>query len=272
MTLKALQLLRHLFIRLLNVSPYVKLTINNMDAYVLPDGFGSLEENLFANIYLSPEILSRANTILDLGAHHGSFTLYAIHNAAEGSTIKAVEPNPKAYFLLLMNIKESLGLIKKRSLKIHCLKSAVWSSKSGLRLVPTEWSETHHVNEKTTWEGYPVSTITMHELLRNSARPVVVKMDIEGAEKEIFKDCSWLEGIDYIAVEPHGTKSVIASSLSEHGFKAAIREINLDLALALRWIKVKPAWYGVMMVFYRVITCLANPRVELIVGSRASSG
>ena len=43
-------------------------------------------------------------------------------------------------------------------------------------------------------------------------RPVLVKMDIEEAERDIFlTDCSWLADLDAVLDEPHGegTKDVI---------------------------------------------------------------
>jgi len=52
--------------------------------FILPDSFGAVEENLFYGIYFSGEELSSADTIIDLGAHIGTFTVYAIMNAKRG--------------------------------------------------------------------------------------------------------------------------------------------------------------------------------------------
>jgi len=70
----------------------------------LPDSFGAVEENLFNNIYFNGEELSSADTIIDLGAHIGTFTINAVMNAKRGAKIVAVEPCKRNYTTLLKNI------------------------------------------------------------------------------------------------------------------------------------------------------------------------
>ncbi len=52
-------------------------------------------------------------------------------------------------------------------------------------------------------------------------RPVLVKMDIEEAEREIFlHDTQWLSNVDAVLVEPHGvgTKEIIEKTFCSYGF------------------------------------------------------
>ena len=92
-----------------------------------------------------------------------------------------------------------------------------------------------------TKEGAPlaIQISTIDELLDEypSRGPVLVKMDIEGSEIEIFRDSeTWLERVHAVLVEPHGvgTDELIREKLAQHNF--AIRIVG-EKILGLR-----PPW------------------------------
>ncbi|MGC9149165.1 MAG: hypothetical protein ACP5GI_06975 [Sulfolobales archaeon] len=55
-----------------------------MSLHVFTDGFGSIEENVFDNIYFTDEEIREADSIVDLGAHHCSFTVRSVVRSSPG--------------------------------------------------------------------------------------------------------------------------------------------------------------------------------------------
>lgn len=67
-----------------------------IEIYTLADGYDAVEETLFHNVYFKPHEIRDADTIIDLGAYIGGFTIYATLYAKSGAKIITVEPNPYA--------------------------------------------------------------------------------------------------------------------------------------------------------------------------------
>jgi len=154
-----------------------------LSAYFPPDGFGALEENLLTgeNIYFEVPSIRDADTIIDLGAHAGSFTIFAIWHLRPRARIVAVEPNEKNFRLLLANIEMLKDVIKEKGLYVHALRKAIWIKKGPLGFVDTGWSEGGHVSDATYQRNVAhVNTITLDDVLDLGRGKVVVKMDIEG--------------------------------------------------------------------------------------------
>ena len=168
-------MIHHLHLEL--VSP------RGLSAYFPPDGFGALEENLLTgeNIYFEVPSIRDADTIIDLGAHAGSFTIFAIWHLRPRARIVAVEPNEKNFRLLLANIEMLKDVIKEKGLYVHALRKAIWIKKGPLGFVDTGWSEGGHVSDATYQRNVAhVNTITLDDVLDLGRGKVVVKMDIEG--------------------------------------------------------------------------------------------
>jgi len=80
--------LRSLFLAALNNTfPSVRLLFSGTSLVIPPDGFGAVEENLAYNIYFNRDEIGSADTIIDLGAHVGTFTIWTIIHAKKGTTI-----------------------------------------------------------------------------------------------------------------------------------------------------------------------------------------
>jgi len=119
--------LRQLFIKSLNsLFPEIRLTLpSGYSILSLPDAFDAIEENLAYNFYFNREEIRQADTILDLGAHIGTFSIYTIINARKGAKLIAVEPVKQNYAMLLRNLRLFKELIAKKKLRIYALNKAV---------------------------------------------------------------------------------------------------------------------------------------------------
>jgi len=261
---------RFAFIKGLNTTfSIVRLTTpSGVHIIMLPDSFGAIEENLFCSIYFSGEELASADTIIDLGAHIGSFTVYAILSAKPNARLIAVEPCRRNYSVLLKNISLLKELVAGKKLSIYALNKAVWSEKRRVRISFSEWSETHHVSTNGVEE---VEAVTLDELLDMAKGATVVKMDIEGAEVEVLKKLGRPELISSISIEPHSNDEGLIQILHRQGFAVEAARYRIDPSLALSWLKTKPRRYTSLVAMYRlIVSSIAGPAITIIKGHRCA--
>ena len=149
--------------------------------------------------------LDNCETIVDLGANIGLTSLYF---ARRYPTVKlfAVEPNPDTYQMLTANLR---GLID--SGRCRTLQAAVWGSPKTLVADPSQAPD--HYSAFTTKEASamengetPIAGLPIQKLIDDSSFNEIdlLKVDIEGAEVELFKgDLNWLCRVRTIAIEFH---------------------------------------------------------------------
>lgn len=134
--------------------------------------------------------------IIDAGANNGlSSVLFA--NMFPNAMILAIEPDAGNYKMVTLNAKPYLNIIP-----IH---AALWSSVGTVRLSdPSENEWAYRTSD--TGQGIDVDTVTVSSLIEQYGidRISIFKSDIEGAEKEIFSNCSeWIDRVDSLIVELH---------------------------------------------------------------------
>lgn len=138
--------------------------------------------------------------IIDCGANIGLATLY-FKQVWPNAEVIAIEPDPSIFNCLNDNINNfgcDQGVITKRA--------AVWTHSNGVEFdVEGGFSgqiKSHgHSNVKTT---ITVPSIQLKELIANTSKVDLLKIDIEGAEFEVLKDISiTLEKVDNIFIEYH---------------------------------------------------------------------
>jgi FkbM family methyltransferase len=142
--------------------------------------------------------------IIDAGANVGLTTSFLAGMFPE-ALIVAIEPEPDNFKQLVKNTK-GYG-------NIQCLQAALWASSRslsivegdggawGFRTIPGEAP----IDEATKTLG-TVQGVTIPEIMKMFGRERIgfLKLDIEGAERELFGDArAWIERIDVIAVELH---------------------------------------------------------------------
>jgi FkbM family methyltransferase len=262
---------RNIFMRLLNTTiPYIYLKLKDLHGisiYFPSDAFGALEENLMTkNIYFDSSSIANADTIIDLGAHAGSFTVYAILYSRPGTRIIAVEPDKTNYMYLLANIQLLQNIIGEKKLEILVLNKAVWHKKARLPFNRTSWSEGGHLSEAETFKkGVFVDTITLDELIELSKGRIIVKMDIEGAEMPVLTDSKKLYRVNELAIEAHGDHVFLIKTLKLFRYDCKVLIYKINPQLFKLWLNIKPGIYGFLVALYRVLASSMFPPTVLIV-------
>lgn len=154
-------------------------------------------------------------TMIDLGANIGLASVYFM--SRYNCRVFAVEPNPSTFSVLEKNLSQRRGTA--------CLQGAVWSHAASLE--GNQSAGADHFSMFSTAEsaageiqGYP-----LQEVIRRSgfAQVDLLKIDIEGAERELFKgSLDWLRSIRAIAIEFHdSSRDDIGFDriMAEHGFQ-----------------------------------------------------
>lgn len=145
--------------------------------------------------------LKNAHFILDAGAYIGTSAIY-FSKKYPNAKIIALEPEAENFNLLVQNTKSINNIIP--------LKAALWSRSEIKELkdrntgqwgytISDTFDETHLLNQK-------VNCISIDAILKEYKINVIdlLKMDVEGSEKEILENSSgWIDKVNVISVELH---------------------------------------------------------------------
>jgi len=134
--------------------------------------------------------------IVDAGANIGMASIFFAHKYPQAKII-AVEAEATNFSLLKRNIEPYSQIFP-----IH---AALWCcdgeiNVSGNEKGSDEWGFVTHYGG-----GVPVRSLTMRTLMAEMHLDFIdlLKVDIEGAEKEVFEDCDWIEDIGCLMIETH---------------------------------------------------------------------
>jgi len=161
--------------------------------------------------------------IFDCGSNIGLSVLY-FKTLFPNSKVFAFEPDTENYNLLEKNVH--LNNFK----GVNLFKAAVWIEDTYVNFSATS-SESSHITDDHGQEENKVKAIRLSTQLNSHAKIDFLKLDIEGAEYVVLKDCRHLlSRIQNIFFEYHGkdgdaTKIVeILSILAESGFSIYIED------------------------------------------------
>ncbi|HUY20585.1 MAG TPA: FkbM family methyltransferase [Candidatus Binataceae bacterium] len=179
--------------------------------------FSGMREMYARGVYfVLPDFRVRpGDTVVDLGANVGLFTLLA---ARIGASAIAVEAQ-----------SEFLGEIQANLARNNCHATVLLGlvgAESGVVSRPGGLSGGSHYKDEPP-------RIELNELfaLQHVKQVNFLKIDIEGSEYALFsKNTEWLSRVDKIAMEVHpgfGRLSTITESLSNHGFEFQLRNARL---------------------------------------------
>ncbi len=164
--------------------------------------FGVVREIFGANCYAHKDWLDRSRSFLDLGANEGVFTLYAL-SYDPLNTVVAVEAQPQLAQRLKQNLKLNNYTDRCAS---HC-------------------GFVGDINDQLKDLEHNIAPINMAEIVARLGRIDFLKVDVEGSEFTLFRNCeNWIHNIQFIAMEVHpsaGDPEVLANDLTRLGFVAS---------------------------------------------------
>ncbi len=171
------------------------LRLNSTDPLVWFSVF--IQEDYGSSLPFEPRV------IVDAGAYTGLSAIYFANRYPEAEII-ALEPDPENYRLLTRNV----GAFE-RILPVH---AALWFEDTELTLYRRpegHWASSIHaagLGSGGSKADRPIPAMRIETLMSRFAVPEidVLKVDIEGAEKEVFEHSSaWINRIGAIFIETH---------------------------------------------------------------------
>jgi len=186
-----------LSIRYGNMERYKPVNIRFLNFnFKVPDALSFIWQfkEIFAEEYYRFETASQIPVIFDCGANVGTSCAF-FKKIYPKSRILAFEPNPKIESYLKANIKNnSLN-------SIEVINKAVWVNTNGVELGIDDADTSSIYLEKNKMR---VDSIRLKDYLENEKTVDMLKMDIEGAEIEVLKDCKdSMANVRNIFVELH---------------------------------------------------------------------
>lgn len=162
-------------------------------------------EQIFINRDYNFSITKEPEIIIDAGANIGLASIY-FANQYPNSQVIAIEPELSNFKLLEVNVSPYKNVIP--------LQAALWHRNEEINLIDPglgEWAfMTESKNEELQSEENivrnTVQAITVDRIIDqfNLNRIDILKIDIEGAEKEVFTNpSSWIHKVDTMIVELH---------------------------------------------------------------------
>lgn len=152
---------------------------------------GLIHEEVTTKLF--KEIIKKGDTVIDLGANIGYFTLLASKLVGANGKVFAFEPAPKNFEYLIKNIE--LNDYK----NIVAIQKAVSNHNGKTKLYLSPYDSGHHtINRSDGIEAYrlgragdvvsiDIETVTLDDYLKDKGYKVdVMKIDIEGAEPLAF--------------------------------------------------------------------------------------
>jgi len=193
-------------LRVPNVAHPLHLRAGTSDLYMFEEVF--LDDEYGFETSLDPKL------ILDVGANAGFASVY-FANRFPNARILAVEPDPSNVEILRRNVAPYRN--------VEVIEGAVWYESTTLSL--DDQGDKSGIQVRPGDGG--IRAMTIDELLAHAgaAHIDILKIDIEGAEKELFEHDAALAGkVGVLLIELHdrfkpGCSRAVFSALAQHDFR-----------------------------------------------------
>ena len=159
------------------------------------------DKNVFRQIFITKDynisLKINPKLIIDAGANVGYSSLWFMKKYPNAKII-AIEPEESNYNILKENTK--------RWKKIVPIKAGLWYKKTKLKIINNTEEKWAFQTKEISSKEKGIDTVTIGEILKKSGcdKIDILKMDVEGAEKEIFsKNTEWLKKVKILIIELH---------------------------------------------------------------------
>ncbi len=182
-------------------------------------------EQQYNFIHPNPETVK---WIIDAGANIGLAAVY-FSSKFPNATIISIEPD-----------KDNFELLKKNTSNygnVHCINAALWHREESLTINNKEEKSAGYMVESSSNNTQETLTgITIKKIIDeyNIDNISLLKIDIEGAEKEVFTHSAsqWIEKTNCIVTELHdwlkpGTSKAFFKEMSNHNWTTYIKGENI---------------------------------------------
>jgi len=220
------------------VSFYLKMKTGNWNNFNLkklkhsfsirnnPFDFATLEEVILKEDY-NLNINFNPSTIIDGGANIGLTSVF-FANKYPQANIVAVEPEEGNFEMLKKNTKNYR--------KIGLIKAGIWSHPTILSVIDEgKGNNSFTVTEILSPEIDSIKAISIYDIMQERGWDTIdiLKLDIEGAEKNVFEKNfeQWLPWVKILIIEFHdrmveGCSSIVSKALSNYYFRSEIKGEN----------------------------------------------
>ena len=203
----------------LRVSRRPSLTIPARPPFLIRSGTTDLWtfDSVFRGGYYAHDG-QQPKTIIDAGAHIGFASIYFARRFPE-ARILAVEPSPANFELLQYNVGGYPN--------VRAIHGALWGESGKIGLVDNSNFTDISVGPDG---GEQVPAYTVPDLMRIAEidRIDLLKMDIEGAEREVFSgNAFWLANVSTLILETHdmlreGCSRALFAALAKHDYRLRV--------------------------------------------------
>jgi FkbM family methyltransferase len=155
---------------------------------------------VFGNVFIDEEysfgLPSSANVIVDVGAYIGLTPIYYA-KMFPNARIFAIEAERSNFELMLKNVQTYSNITP-----IH---AALWGNEGYISIADPLLGAFGNWGFTVSSKSGDVRAITISSLIRDFSIDHIdlLKIDIEGAEREVFKTCDWQNRLDSVVIELH---------------------------------------------------------------------
>lgn len=190
---------------------------------------GTSDPFIFEEVFIDEEydftVPGEPKTIFDIGANVGYTSIYFSHRYP-GARIIAVEPDASNIGVLRRNVGANP--------QIEVVEAGIWHHNARLTLA-NQGANTSDFQFREAGPDEPgIKAVTVEDLLQLADADWIdiLKIDIEGAEKELFaENTGWLGRVGTLVIELHdrfkpGCRDSFMAAVSRYGFKGYAMGLN----------------------------------------------
>lgn len=181
--------------------------------------------------------IRKGDIVIDFGDNVGDFTVKAALRVGDDGKVIVIEPDPKNIEIIKLNAQIN-------HLRNIIIVNAAVADRIGFAYLSGSGVGAYISDKRILDTDIEVPLITMDEILKRYAddKNVVIKMDIEGAERMVFKNTDFLNRVREIAIELHGEDNIknIRKIFEMYGYKIKVNSLTDELIKTLKQILSHP--------------------------------